>query len=521
MKVFHNRNKKMRPLRSSTTPLATFTPNVEESSSSITTIHDTLINSGMKEYFKSAIGGSKDDQTATTIITRLENFLEYTFTEVHGDQSKLNPIECLNWFAEIITERYGLLGSYCVYLENQKRYRASTIQLYLNDISLAATWIVLHGPYNATLLKGADLLAFRDVISKLRHNANKKKRLETSEKTMETAISEGRAPPGGLRELQSIVEAELPWARQAGFSFIDKEVYMKFMEIMFASLYVFAVQGRVSGVSDIRYGQRYDLLNRNFALTTKFKTSFKFGYQAVVLSQESKELLNLYINHFRCKVSSPSDVADETKPLWLRWNGDAYSEDLIGDAVIAFFKKKANLRCGTTMIRSLIETNMESLHQKNVITKEERAAVSNLNGHSSAITKNYYVLQSRTQDVQHAMRAFEKAREENLPAQEDNSLRSYKINWGTNHPQYSINDPSAHIKWSEDEIAYISAFVERTTEMDKSICMRLLRQVKSDPGAIEIFHVNHVTDTQKIRNGYEAYMRVQHGLKRKRSIDES
>jgi hypothetical protein len=472
-------------------------------------------STNISRYFSSSVGGSKDIKTIDAIITRLTSFLVFTYHEIH--QQTLAEKNSLEWFREVITSRYSLLGNFAEFLEFSLSRKASTIQSYLSDLSLAAKWLAHH---SGIFSEHIDVTAFLEVLSMLRRNANKKKRKEGGDNTLEAAVASGQIPSGGLRDLQDMVESEFPWARSTANTYINKDAYSRFMELLFSCLYVFSVQGRVSGIADIKYGQRHDLLNANFGVTEKFKTNSKYGYQAIVTSAESKELLELYINRFRpCVNDHPRDE----DRLWIRYNASAYESKHIGQAVSSFFLKKGNLKLNSTIIRSLIETEFEYLRQCDVITSEERQAVMNLNGHSSEIVKNYYLLQARQRDVSNAISAFTKGQEHrSAHPQACTLMHSQARNWGSSHPSYRIVSPQASVKWSDMELDYIGTIID---PVDSSGCgnyryKRLLDIIKRDPNCTPIFHANHVTGVTKIRNGYDAYQ-ARKGNNRKRKLDES
>jgi hypothetical protein len=63
-------------------------------------------------------------------------------------------------------------------------------------------------------------------------------------------LPEGTTVLEQMRKLQEPVEARVPWAQRFGSAHpphITKEVFEEFMRLLFASLYVFSPQGRVSG----------------------------------------------------------------------------------------------------------------------------------------------------------------------------------------------------------------------------------------------------------------------------------
>jgi hypothetical protein len=518
MKIFFNRKSHIKPLH--VTKKASH--NISKEQPKEKSILELIEDSNFKEYFSCAMGGSKDLATINVMMKRMVQFLQFSYKKVFNIPLKAR--KAFSFLQDVITSKYHILGDYGAYLENVKKRKASTIQAYLNDILHFSNWFVFHSNVaKAYPISAVDMTAFKDVVSKMRTSANKAKKQQNSEKTIENAVFEGKLPSGGLQELQEIVNSEIPWARQMVLNYVDKEAYTKFMELFFSALYVFSIQGRLSGIADVKYGQRTLLLDNKYVMSTNFKTSSTYGYQAITISDESKELLLLYLCHLRIKIVKTSEDDDS---LWLRWNGTPFTEKTIGMCVQSFFHRKANLNCGTTMIRSLVETEFESMYNKNVISLEERKSIMNLSGHSSATVKNHYILQSRKSDVRHSMNAFAKSKEV-FNERKNEEFIDYREtflvkDWGRLHPQYSVIDPRAHIPWSCEEVDYIKCFVFSLTlpeQESNDICKRILKHIKEDDMAKDIFHVNHITNTQKIRNGYESFKRREFGVNRKRKYD--
>lgn len=468
--------------------------------------------SGIYEFFSSAVGGSKDKKAIDSVVLNLTRFLIYSHQEKKENHLAVKDI--FSWFEEVIKTEYALIGTYITHLETYKERKASTIQMFLNNLSIAGVWYVYHCTKKHSHFEPSSAGAFEHVIKNLRRTTKIKKRKERREKTIEAAIWERRIPHGGLPTLQNIVRKEMEVVKNLKV-FADAETYINFMQLMFASLYVFSVQGRVSGIADLKYGQRIQLQEQSYAMTDKFKTFSTFGYQAVTLAEESRQLFDIYINKIR--PYAPTSCED-TDPLWVSWRGKPYSEAMIGKAVTIFFARKANLRCSSTMIRTLVETAMESLQNQGIISTEERKSITSLNGHSSAIVQNHYLLTARVHDVQNATNAFEKLKDAPLPVFD---IPARTIDWGKLHPEYARTNPTDRIKWSQAEIDYIGHALNQLPVNGRTDqCSQILKIIERDPHAHDIFHINHVSGTPKIRNGYEAYLRSTFGYSRKRKIEE-
>ena len=223
--------------------------------------------------------------------------------------------------------------------------------------------------------------------------------------SVESMIAQRKWPAGGLTELQDIILSQLPWAERLSdqsATSIAKAVYDKFMQLMSAAIYCFSPQGRIAAVMALRFGQREELLTCGFVMSSTFKTFSTFGKQPVTCSKLLQKLLFVYIKIIRPVSSS---MQKETDPLFINFTATKCYN--VGAGVTSFFKVCANLHICTTTIRSIIETTVHGLQQHNLISNQQRAAVSNVNGHTSKTVKAYYVLDQRVQDVKYSTEVFD------------------------------------------------------------------------------------------------------------------
>ena len=270
-----------------------------------------------------------------------------------------------------------------------------------------------------------------------------------------------------------------------------------------------------------------------------FKTNYKYGFQPISVCDKTKQLLKLYLTYLRPKAAKGYRLTRPKSPLFITWNGDI--DETIGRKVTSFFEDKNDLHMTSTAIRGLMETSAEEALLRGHITASQRASVSSINGHSSAVVKNYYLKIRARKDVQNArdaVRAFDtpianignrdnsiiegnhlENHYDDMAIDEDESdanainddsadLEGYKItqyaDWGTEHPDY--NKPvGSKASWSKGELSYIrkSAKEMLTSNPRKTnIVARILLKIKSDPLALPLFHARHVLKSDRLRPGY-------------------
>ncbi len=177
-------------------------------------------------------------------------------------------------------------------------------------------------------------------------------------------------------------------------------MYDKFISMLGSSVYSFCANGRVQAVNDLRVNQEPELGTRGFVYSTVFKTNSKYGEQPVSFEHKVvKYLLHVYMSHFRPKLcTQPND------PLFITFTGTPYD---IGRGVSRFFHASLQLSITTTLIRSLVETNMDRLLKEGHISAVHRGAVMNINGHTSQVCKDYYIHDDRVADRINSAIAFQ------------------------------------------------------------------------------------------------------------------
>ena len=143
--------------------------------------------------------------------------------------------------------------------------------------------------------------------------------------TLEYKVNTLQVPAKGLQDLRECIQVSmesLKYNCNDGNVYFDKEIYLDYMGLLYASLYVFSVQGRISGIEDVKYGQAEELMKYGQILTDKFKTYSKFTYQPVTISSTSLKLLQIYLTIFRSKISN-GQKDGSFDSLWLTYDGEA------------------------------------------------------------------------------------------------------------------------------------------------------------------------------------------------------
>lgn len=495
-------------------------------------------DAGLYNYLISRIGGRRSHQAAISELMFLVNFLKWTYQEKY--KRHLQSQDTMHWFGSVITIEYMLLENFVDgYLLTIKNQSPLTVKNKLYILANMIKWFVDYRSDQTNKIQIQDTRCFMDLSNAIRKDSNKThKRMNGDKNEISKLVYERQLPQHGLQELYQCCYAQMNWARSVGklsYFSIDKSTYCKFMKLLYSSFYVCAVQGRVSGLQDMRFYQAKELLENGFAMSRVFKTQSKYGFQPVSVARDSAELLDIYIKSVRKAANSVEPNAND--PLFLNFQGKAEMD--IGRSVTQFFMEHLLINITTTKIRSLIETESEDLFQKQIITQEQRESVKHINGHSSRIVDDFYVKRSRIKDVSNARCAMNSLKDFNSPdrnnrnnlvedrsSQDSSNLRIdlpfgefqspvridtitddiydfsepndslQHAEWGSNHPNQ--NKLAKRVQWSKDELDYLRKIVSRTNSSSASRC---LKEIKSDPSSYPIFHVHHILNSTRLRTG--------------------
>mmetsp|Transcript_20277 Transcript_20277/g.33942 ORF Transcript_20277/g.33942 Transcript_20277/m.33942 type:complete len:580 (+) Transcript_20277:520-2259(+) len=368
-------------------------------------------------HLGSAVGGYLSHKNADLCARAVARFLEWTHNE-HHKTTALAPGESLSWLLTIITEEHSLVVAYVDHCVKVLLMKPNTVKNHVKHIETACMWLT---QFSARKYRRdpSSLQAITHIVKKLRCAESKRNKGLYSEKTLEQQVYTGQLPAGGLPELRHAVSTKLPWAKaiaSRGGS-IDTHDYRHFLCTMFAAMWVFSAQGRPGGISLMTVDDTQQLLDFAFATTSTFKTSAKYSLQPITLSEESYQLVELYVRCLRPHVAMRTPPTDR---LWITHEGKPIED--VGRYVTQFFRAELRLNVSTTGIRGLVETYMAKLHDQELITTEARNAVQTINGHSGQVTKDFYIKKARAEEVKLTRDAFSAIPNDDPAAGVDGSL---------------------------------------------------------------------------------------------------
>ena len=437
-------------------------------------------------------------------LTRNSEYILWSHLVYKKTDLTITDTNIVKWIYQLIQYLPFLLYQYQDYILVAKQLGPSSVLGFLDNISSLVTWFRL---VRTRLNSECDIThraleQFKLAISLLRKRNKKQTKMSKPVDSLQAAIDNKRFPPGLLPQLQDEIMKFLPYIRSFPINkptFIDSTMYSKFCQIMHTANYAFSPQGRISAFTEMKIKDLPNLLD-SFAITNKFKTSAKFGLQAVSLGDIPREILNIYKEFVR-PVICAGQQESELSALFVRYDGEPDKD--VGRHIINF-SHQIGFHISSNNIRSMVEINADTRHSKGEITSEQLAAVTRSSSHSSEAVKEYYLLKNLSTTIETARGAIDWRNK--LPLKSLATRHTVIKDWGTNHPEYKSE--KTRIKFSDDELFYMRNLYSKFNIDNRSLKLftaaYALSAIKNDPNATAIFHERHVLTTDRLRTGYHA-----------------
>jgi len=251
------------------------------------------------------------------------------------------------------------------------------------------------------------MFSYKKTIKSLRYSlskANKKVSAQDDSHSIETLVYNRTLPKGGMKELQSYVQKEInDWAAPHGdFSRImvwNDKLLRRVQELILAGFLSGAPQGRIKAFVNATNDMGPGLISSSSVLSKEFKTSKQFGFQPIIVPDLIRTLLTNYIKIIRPKIVAQlrtkqlrQKMAEPQALLFINLKGNAIKA---GSFVGSFFRNNGHINTSPNKIRSMVSTEVQDLCDRGMITPAHRDSVDNINGHSSQITREFYLRRSR------------------------------------------------------------------------------------------------------------------------------
>jgi len=218
---------------------------------------------GLIEYLISTTGGGKLERSALTATKRLIDYL--LWMDNYLNDQTIPTFDAMYIFDSlymiILQDHVGKIVKYCTYLEKEKELAPQTIKNSLYDIKSCSFWYLMI--FQKTPNVEEIWIPLDKLITNCCLKENKRDRkLKSAGQSIESAIADRRWPVNGLKELQhSCVNEIAKYNDMNTETFIDERFYNEFLKLLYATYYVFNIQGRVGAFTALTYAQGGEMVH--------------------------------------------------------------------------------------------------------------------------------------------------------------------------------------------------------------------------------------------------------------------
>jgi hypothetical protein len=217
---------------------------------------------GLLIHLMSTAGGGKPQSCAKTSIKRLVDYLLWMYDLINKQSLSSTETEHIfdQWYI-ILQDHVGKIVEYCCHLEKNRDLAPQTIKNTLYDIKGCSFWYLM---IYQKIQNGGDIWSsLQFFITKCCKKENRRDRqMKSSGKSIETVIADRRWPVNGLQELQKSCDDEIvKYMHINSATAIDEQYYNEFMKLVYATYYVFSIQGRIGAFSKLTYAQGEEMIS--------------------------------------------------------------------------------------------------------------------------------------------------------------------------------------------------------------------------------------------------------------------
>lgn len=218
---------------------------------------------GLIEYLISTTGGGKLERSALTATKRLIDYL--LWMDNYLNDQTIPTFDAMYIFDSlymiILQDHVGKIVKYCTYLEKEKELAPQTIKNSLYDIKSCSFWYLMI--FQKTPNVEEIWIPLDKLITNCCLKENKRDRkLKSAGQSIESAIADRRWPVNGLKELQHTCVNEIAKYNDMNTeTFIDERFYNEFLKLLYATYYVFNIQGRVGAFIALTYAQGGEMVH--------------------------------------------------------------------------------------------------------------------------------------------------------------------------------------------------------------------------------------------------------------------
>ena len=262
----------------------------------INELKEVLTVIGFRNYLEDPVLGlCKTTDMVSFSLLSIARFLFWTHVRLKKVPLELSTDAVLRWSKILITKKVRIVHKFQAYLVEAYKFAPNSIISFVSRLKEYVEWFrMFRSESNSDQykIKLSKYNKFMTVCSRVMTGARKLRTKQVKTKNgsqtnaLDEAIANRQLPQGGLKELQDTVAAEMQWiyafctSVRRGPGLVDEPTYQQLMCLLIASMYVFAPQGRISGIQDLKVKDAPELME-SFATSKEFKTSSTYGMQVL------------------------------------------------------------------------------------------------------------------------------------------------------------------------------------------------------------------------------------------------
>ncbi len=326
------------------------------------------INSNAMKFFKSKtlnqsmtfetyIHERRENETSTQgVLQQCSQLISFLKLNLNLDEMEMR--ELLN---EVVVNHPLLINGYFHFLR-ESGLKCATILSRINSTLHLIQWLRLTTMENFQALGE---IVDRLTIDRSRYNAISS--IDQRKKTLENLVEMRQWVEGGLPVLQSLMVDSWPYfdslVSLTKYQILRAHQYSWALGFTLATLWVYGVNSRAQCVERMTLKNFKEIEEKNFYLTSKFKTSSTYGYQIV----SPTDVLRIYVKYIRKQII-PEDIDSDEASLF-----PSFAKTPLGrgeaSKKIGLIFKTYGYDLSVTKLRDMLATYVEELFRSGKISE--------------------------------------------------------------------------------------------------------------------------------------------------------
>ena len=460
---------------------------------------------GFSSFFCSLTGGGKTAEQSLVLLRTVVKLL----LRIHAQALRIGAVQfppsltMMNFFAMLVA--VPLLCEAVSALVDNYPHSAGSLAVHLYGLREGLGFLRHHLRMRLRLPKRFDrnLEHLNQILCNCAKGAKLrlKRQRRSADNSEEEQVRMRRRPPGGLAELNAILQLDIDAVLALYSGGTDLEItdirYKKFLEVLINAFYVQAPSGRISAYEHLSLRNYHQLQRDGYCLSKWFKTEPSQQFQPVIASDNVMQLLSIYVERLRPAVLGSHVTTNDADILFLTYNAKPWEN--IGRLVSTYWSVHS-LHITTTILRSMQATEMQRKCEDGLISSAALMSINKVNGHSAMTSRKYYVKTQLRLDVASARVAYGMAPVVPLVP----IVPFAPMIWGRLHPNFS-SPPGMKVAWSETELGHLgalcAAILEESPAAESRMCAIALKRIRNDPSSFDVYHERHIFSSARLRVG--------------------